>query len=246
MLLTDGAVAASDDLTIYESSIQAVASSLGIDLTGKLTLAKQHLTTRALIFLRRNGGDVFGSGNIVVTPELRHWLMVQTLAEAYRDAYHSDLNDRYGAKWKVYAKASEEAEQDFYGAGIGVVFSPLPRPGVPDVRLSAGSNPGAVYYVRTAWVGVNGDESAASDAAVLEAPAGYGFTVTPGAPPAGAAGFRVYAGDSEGACVLQTPTPQPLDEDWNLPPGALRAGAPAGDGQEPDRYILAEQRIWKG
>lgn len=246
MLLHDGAVASSDDLTMYESSIQAVASSLGIDLTAKLTLAKRHLATRACLFLRRNGGEAFDSEHVVLTPELRHWLMVHTLAEAYRDAYHSELNDRYGAKWKVYAKASEEAEREFYETGIGVAFSPLPRPRPPVVRLLAGPFPAAIYYVKTAWVGLTGDESAASEAVVVDAPGGYGFTVTPGPAPTGTAGFSVYAGTTEGTCMLQTPTPQPLDEEWHLPPNGLRNGALAGEGQEPDRYVSAEQRIWKG
>lgn len=246
MLLTDQPPLWLAELTHYESSIQTVASSLGIDLTAKFALARRHIGTKIEIFLKRNGSDGLDASNVVVTAELRHWLMLHTLAETYRDGYHSSLNDRYEAKWRLYASESLSAERELYDAGVGVVQEPVPRPHRPEAGLLAGTQPGATYYVTTAWVNAKGDESAASEFAVIDAPDGHTLTVTPGVPPASTAGWTVYVGTSDSNGALQTPTPLPIDTTWTLPPTGIRNGPGAGDGQQPDQYITVDRRIWKG
>ncbi len=246
MLLIDGPVAKFNDLTIYESSIQDVASALSIDLTGKLELAKRQVSTKVGIFLRRNGGEPFEIKNVVVTPELRHWLVLQALAETYRDAYHSELNDRYGAKWKTYVQESQEAETEFFEAGAGVVFAPVARPGTPDVRVTAGIHPANTYYIKTAWVNAAGEESAPSEPVVVDAPDGNDLQVGPSQSPANTAGWTIYVGTTEENCRLQTPTPLPIGQSWSMLTAGLRNGVLPGDGQDPEWYIVPEQQIWRG
>lgn len=74
--------------------------------------------------------------------------------------------------------------------------------GTPDpvglALASAGSLAAGSYEVSVTVLDADGRESGASDAAVLQVPAGQGITVTLPAPPAGAVSWRVYRSAADG------------------------------------------------
>ena len=245
MLLLDGPAATFNDLTLYESSIVDVAVALQIDLTKKIEVTTDRLYSKLRLFLKRNSDGQFSLENIVVTPELRHWLILRALAEVYRDAFHFELNDRYGAKWRAFVHESQEAENELYQIGVAVTNNPLRRPNPPSVEVIGGTEPARTYYVCTAWVSLSGEESAPSELVVADAPDASNVLVSPGETTDRVAGWVVYVGTSDGSFRLQTPTPLALGESWTVPEGGLRNGVLAGTGQEPDSYIVSQQRMWR-
>ena len=102
-LFTDGEVSSIEDLRGYDTQLLDVANVEGIDVTRKLQLAQEEIATEVTTLLGRlrlpgwlNAPP--DPGRVVVTPPLRLWHSYLALEMVYRDAYHSQLNDRYAAK----------------------------------------------------------------------------------------------------------------------------------------------------
>src|ERR1044072_4136716 len=92
-LFTDGPAATIEDLAAQDSQLLTLANAEGIDLTVKLGLAHEAVGLELEELL--SAGSSYRLGQVVVTPAVRLWHTHRTLELVYRDAYHSQLNDRY-------------------------------------------------------------------------------------------------------------------------------------------------------
>lgn len=126
-LFGDGNISSLEDLRAQESSILDVASSEGIDLGSKLTLAQHEISIELDEFLRRNLPDPNAASvdNVAATEPLRRWHCLRALALAFRDAYHNQLNDRYQGKYECYSKLALEARCQTFSRGIGIIRNPV-------------------------------------------------------------------------------------------------------------------------
>ena len=95
-LFTDGPASNIEDLTAQDSQLLNVANSEGIDVTVKLALAQEAIGIHLEGLLGE--GPHRSLRHVVVTPPLRLWHTYRTLESVYRDAYNSQLNDRYAGK----------------------------------------------------------------------------------------------------------------------------------------------------
>src|SRR5688572_19413579 len=119
-LFTDGNIASIEDLKDYESSVLQTANVEGIDVTAKLKLAHRDIGFTIAEHLARHGFKAPGDLNrVVVSEAILHWHSLQTLELIYRDAYNSQVNDRYLGRWKEYSKASSRAGATATSLGIG-------------------------------------------------------------------------------------------------------------------------------
>src|SRR5574340_877720 len=107
-LFTDGTMTSLEDLTAQDSGLLGVVGPEGIDTTKKLSLAQEELGVELAALLPRAG---VGLENVVVTSPLRLWHVFKTLELVYRDAYHSQLNDRYRGKWETYRDLAKWASE---------------------------------------------------------------------------------------------------------------------------------------
>ncbi len=238
-LFTDGTISTLEDLRSYESSIYDIASTERIDLSQKLVLAQRELEVELTSrFFRENLDDL---KRLVVTPPLQLWHLFHTLSLAYRDAHHSQLNDRYLGKWREYERLSKWALSNLLSTGAGMVGEPILQAPPPTLTAVAGEAGAEMYWVRAAWLGQNGEEGCPSEPGVLSAPEDYVPMVQAAEAPAAASGWNVYAGTAIDATRLQNSTPLPLGSSWTLPPTGLVAGRIAGFGQLPSTYRRIEQ-----
>src|SRR5579883_2891896 len=105
-LFTDGPPATVEDLVVLDSQLLTVANVEGIDVTQKLELAHQELGLELTAQLKRWGNyeewlwvSQYPKLNcVVVSPALKLWHSYRSLEMVYRDAYNSQLNDRYAGK----------------------------------------------------------------------------------------------------------------------------------------------------
>jgi hypothetical protein len=246
-LFTDGTISTIDELLAYESALLDVARTERIDLTVKLLLARQEIGIDLTAFLvERSSGSWQGwlgprleLGNIVVTEPLKKWHLFHTLALVYRDAYNSQLNDRYQGKWKEYDRLSRWASGALFRIGVGTVSDPVPQAARPVLGSAAGPQPEATYYVRVAWVSAAGEEGNPSELAVLSAPAGTLLVVEAVEPPANAQSWNVYVGVTIGDVTLQNGVPLAVGQTWTEPETGLERGRPPGTGQAPQSYLRA-------
>lgn len=253
-LFTDETLSTIDELLAYESSLLEVARTERIDLTVKLELAREELGIELTLFLvERGGGEWSGVvgpalelGNIVVTEALKKWHLFHTLGLVYRDAYNSQLNDRYQGKWKEYERRARWAERALYRIGVGVTGDPVAQAAKPVLSSVAGPLPGAVYYARAAWLNANGEEGNPSELAVLSTGANTLLVAETVNPPANAQTWNVYVGLSIGGERLQNETPMPVGQVWTEAATGLKQGRAPGTGQAPQWYLRATGGFSRG
>jgi hypothetical protein len=241
-LFTDGPAATIEDLAAQDSQLLNVANAEGIDLTVKLALTQEAIGLELEELLRQGSG--FRLGHVVVTPALRLWQTYRTLESIYRDAYHSQLNDRYAAKRDQFRELSRWAHERLLQAGVGIALAPVPRATGLDLQPATGELAAGVYYATMAWVGSGGEEGAASTPAVIEVSSG-GFTVTPPAAPDGMSGWNVFVGTAAETMTRQNGSPLAPGESW-LAASLSAFGARPSQGQSPSVTHMVVQVLQRG
>ncbi len=250
-LFTDGIISTIEDLRGYESSILNVARTEGIDLPVKLELAQQELEVQLASALSQWGnvdrsrvrGDL---SNVAVTLPLRQWHIFHSLALAYRDAYGSQLNDRYAAKWKEYDQLAKWSSRLLMDSGIGLVDDPVAKAQPPELSTSPGSGQPGTRYVRVAWLNSMGQEGCASDPVAMTVGEGSLLTARPVNAPANAAGWNVYTGEREEDTRRQNETMLAVGAIWTETREGPKDGPPPPKGQEPSQYIRIERILQRG
>lgn len=249
-LFTDRGISTSEDLRAYESSVLDVASTEGIELDAKFTLAAGEIAMELSAYLVRQ--DTASAGmrdlnNIVVTDALANWHRLLTLALIYRDAYNSQMNDRYLGKWKEYTALALKAGILFFDIGIGVSSDPVPKPADPICTLvNGGALLAANYRVQIAWQNRRGAFGAPSNSVSIEMPAGTLLAVTPVDSPPGMAGWAVFLGRLPGEGMRQNATPIAPGATWFMSISGLQNGPALVSNQRPDYYITRDRQLRRG
>ncbi len=246
-LFTDGNITTIEDLKAAETEILEVSGTEGIDLSAKLEGAAREVAADLTTFLLgEQESCAMDLKGVVVTPLLRQWHVMRTIADVYRDAYHHQANDRHKGKWELYEELARSAGFTLRQVGVGVVRSPISRAPKPDADGVPGAGPAGTYYVQVAWTGAGSIEGAASETLVVDVPPGDTLIVRGGDVPSAVEAWNVYAGTSEDSCTRQNASPLPVGATWVLSPAGIQPGASAGDGQDPDYYVRPSRRLQRG
>lgn len=240
-LFVDGPACTIEDLTDQDAGLLDVALGTNINVSTKMRLAVEEIGTDLKLWLNRPRpvlelpwGPTLQLRQVVVTPPLKRWEVMHSLALVYRDAYFSQLVDRYQAKWQEYANLATDARESFIASGFGVVNDPVVRATPPILSTTPGPQPGGTFYACVTWVNRENQEGAASEPASLAVQDGNLMTVGAISAPANAAGFNVYAGTSLAAMLMQNDVLLPANATYLYVPGQMTAGPLPGNGQEPD------------
>ncbi len=249
MLFTDSPAIAIEDLANYETGILDTAATEGINLTIKIVLAANEVGLQLqsqfapLGTMNNTPSSGLTLANIVVTPAMQLWLIYHTLELVYRDAYFSQLNDRYQAKWVEYQSLSTAAASQLFQIGIGTVLDPIPQATQPALSLVAGTLTAAKYFVEVSWMDVGGSEGAPSETTALDVPAGDTLQVQAVNAPAIAVSWNVYAGVTPDSLYLQNTIPLAPGASWIAPSsGLVASGQQPSSGQQPV-YLSPAPRI---
>ena len=241
-LFTDGPASTIQDLAAQDSQLLNVASAEGIDVTVKLGLAHETIGLEVEELLRRGSG--FGLSHVVVTPALRLWHTYRTLEFIYRDAYHGQLNDRYGGKRDQFQELSKWAYNRLLLAGVGVTLTPIPRARALDARPAGGALPAGIYYVSMAWVNAAGEEGSCCEPVSIEVTGG-GIEAGPAAAPAGGVGWNLYAGTAAETMTRQNGAPIAPGTSW-VTATLVESGIRPGDGQIPNLTHAVPRVLQRG
>jgi hypothetical protein len=248
-LFTDGPISTMDDLTAQDSSALDVASGEGVDLTRKLRLAQDEIgvdLTAVLSRLALPDGRVNTQvpdlGTVAVTPPLKLWHTLHTLELLYRDAFDSQLNDRYRGRRDQYHALSRWAADKLWQIGIGVVVNPVPRAAQPSIVVTNGSLLEGTYFVSVAWVSAQGDQGASSFAQPVSVDSAHGLVIDAGAAPAVAVGWNVFAGATEDSLHQQNSSLLGIGSTWYQGTAPATSGPAPGNGQSPS-YLRPAPRI---
>jgi hypothetical protein len=252
-LFVDGPASTTDDLTDQDSGLLDVAKNCGLNVSTKIRLAHEDIANDLRLWIDRPRpamdvvwGQSLRLEQVVVTPTLQQWETMLALSLVYRDAYFSQLVDRYQAKWEEYSKLAHRAYESFVASGVGLVNEPVAKANPPLLASMAGPQKGGSFYAGVAWVNGRGQEGAASDASAILIADGQLMMVNAADPPAGAIGFTVYAGTRLDGMFRQTSSPLPPDGTFTFVPGAVTGGALPGSGQRPDYVRPLVRRMLRG
>ncbi|HJT88481.1 MAG TPA: hypothetical protein VJ732_11510 [Bryobacteraceae bacterium] len=252
-LFTDGPPAGVEDLAAHDSQLLEVASGEGIDVARKISLAQQELELQLNQALHRLMGaeQPFwanpdpGVANVVITPPLTLWHIYRSLEMVYRDAYNSQLNDRYAGKRDEFHRLAKQSYEQLMESGVGMVWEPVPQAATPLVAAAPGALPDGTYYITMSWINAGGEEGASAVPAVI-AISQSTIEVQPLAPPARAAGWNVYIGQAPESMVLQNAGAIAAAEVWRQPAMLASAGRLAGTGQAPNYWKPVPRLIQRG
>lgn len=257
-LFTDPAVVTLADLLEYEASLAGVASSYGIDVDNKISLATNAISDKLMLWLLNSGASdpqwltrrLLGLSTVVVTPSLQRWICFESLSRVFAEAYNVQLNTRFQGKLTEYQQESKSACDLFYQSGLAIVYGPLPKPAMPLVSVQTGNLPAQSIFIQTAWVDPTGDESALSiaNASVLPDNSSFAVAMAEGAlgAPSTAAGWNVYVGNVSEDLTKQNEAPLAIGSTWQLPTSELQVGPNPIDGQAPAFYIALSKQIRRG
>lgn len=237
-LFTDGPISSIEDLRGHDTQILEVANVERIDVTKKLVLAQEEVAVELASLLERVAP---GSGieRVVVSPPLKLWHTYRALEMVYRDAYHSQLNDRYAGRRDEYHEMAKWARDKSIQSGVGMVADPIPQAAAPPVQAVGGGLADGTYYVGISWVNSAGEEGACSIPAVITT-SGSSFEVRHGNIPANAVGWHVYVGSGPQILLRQNGAVLFLGAAWTE--DSLVIGVAAGAGQKPG-YVQPIARL---
>lgn len=289
MLFTDSGILTIADLKRKVSDIQSVIDALKIASADKIAdaiednqvefsaanqLSSNVYFNPSRILGRYLYGEYtnlrFAAAQVVVTTELKRWLVFHCLETIYRDAYHQKKADKYEPLYTLYKGESAEAFRALKRVGIGYLTTPLPQPGAAGLtEVSGGALAARSYDIQLAWysataqpasntlsgpsvlqsLALTASNLANIDISALTPP--DGSTVSNGNTPyqlASASGWNVYAALTGSPLLLQTLTPLPIGtKTWTEPPSGLLSGtAPVGTGQLPEAFRLLPQTFNRG
>jgi hypothetical protein len=252
-LFADGVTCTIDDLTDQDSGLADVAKTCGINVTTKVRLAHEEIAAELHLWLdrKRPALDIVWAPalrieQVVVTSALRQWEVMMALSLFYRDAYFSQLVDRYQAKWEAYSKLTRTAYERFIASGMGLVNDPVAQAAPPLLGSVPGPQTGGTFYASIAWVNAAGQEGSPSVAASVTVADGNLMTVAASDSPAHVTGFNIYAGTKLDAMFLQNSTVLPGDIAFTYIPGTVVQGPLPGTGQGPDYLCPLVRTLLRG
>lgn len=248
-LFTDGAAASIEDLKGHDTQLLNVATVEDIDVTRKLELAHEELSIELTGLLEQamQSGQLAAPPaieQIVVTTPLKLWHVFRTLEMVYRDAFNSQLNDRYAGKRDEYHEMAKWAYSRLVQAGVGMASNPVRQATTPEPQPTAGGLADGTYYVAIAWTNAAGEEGATSTPAMIQV-SGGAFTVQPQTP-ADVKGWNIYCGTSLSTMTIQNgPTLAP-GQTWIQGDTLSTSGRLAGSGQMPSYRLPVPRTIQRG
>ena len=238
-LFTDGPISSIEDLLDHDTQLVVVAMVEGIDVTRKLALAQEEISIE-LVGLLDGVRRLRTLSEVVVTPPLKLWHTLRALEMVYRDAFHSQLNDRYSSRRDEYRGMANWAREKVMQSGLGMVTDPIPEAEMPELAATSGNLADGTYYVAMSWSNERGEEGACSHPAKIST-AGSSIAVSHGATPGGVSGWNVYLGSTPGRLIRQNDAALAVGVGWTAP-GVRLNGMPAGIGQAPG-YTLELARV---
>jgi hypothetical protein len=243
-LFTDGDVSSIEDLHGYDTQLLDVANIEGIDVTRKLELAQEEISAELGSLLGRLNAPP-APDKVVVTGPLKLWHTYLALELVYRDAYRSQLNDRYAGKRDEFHGMVKWAYDKLLQTGLGITDDPIPRAAPPFVQTCTGSLPDATYYVSVTWINAAGGEGTNSVPLAIST-IGGSFSVLPIPRPANGNNWNAYVGTSPQLLVLQNEFPIGPNQPWVQPDTIRTSGKQAGGGQAPDYLLPVPRRLQRG
>ena len=193
-----------------------------------------------------NQRRTIGVSDVVVSPQMKRWQALHTLALVYRDAFNNQLNDRYLAKWREYQALSKDGAVRTLSYGIGLVSNPIPEAPAPSLGTATGFGQGGTFYVQVTWVSATGAEGAPSLATASTVPVLNGLVVQAVNPPTVATGFNVYIGTcANGDDIAEFVAAGDRRNVHDAGRGA-DCGRAGGDGQAADYYITGGPMLRRG
>lgn len=243
-LLIDESTPTVSELLSVDGSLMDVAGAEGIDLEGKIAMARAEVLTKLQIFLMDQGEGPEAAESIVVTEPLRRWIMLSAIGLSYRDGHFRHLSDRYKEKWQLYENLAAAAKEDLMRMGVGRAANAIRRPAIGAMGTVPGSLSEGSYVLAASAVGADNAESEASEIASFYVTGPSGIRVDPPALPDAMLRWNLYAGRTADQLQKQNVMPLPGNDPFLLT--ELQSLGRPGLGQRPTVFTKEVRCIRRG
>lgn len=202
-LLTEQPVSCLPDWLAYDSKLAILSAQESASIEKKAELAQQEIQTEVLAFLLRNAGSSEAYSRslvdqVFVSEPLKRWHVSLTLSLYYADMASLQASQLHKEQSHYYLGRCEEARDQTFVTGLGIVQNPVPRGKAPEVAISGQEDEQRLVRGRVRFVGATGVEGTPSEEFVVRMPVVGTASLEILDWPDGAEGWRLYlAEDTE-------------------------------------------------
>ncbi len=252
-LLNEETISCLADWIAYESKLMVLSTQESASVEKKGELARNEIRTEVLAFLARNTtqGDAAIRklvDQVHVSEPVRRWHIYLTLSLYYSDLASLQASVLHREQSKYFELRADEARDQAFTTGLGIVSNPIPPATEPSIQLPAETDMDRLVRGRVRFLNAAGAEGAASaEFPVPMAVAGsVNGTVTLSFDelPEGVASWRLYL--AEDSDVFSSLAVAGFAAGFNvvLPPAFETVGPQLrNSGQMPDRYIRYSRNL---
>ncbi len=242
-LLTEQPISGLSDWMAYDSKLSILSEQESASVERKGELAQQEISTEVLAFLLRNSAvsDSTVRGlvdKVHVSEPIRRWHIYLTLSLYYADLASLQASALHREQSRYFELRADEARDQAFVTGIGIVNSPVPRGYAPNATLAGEEDTSRLLRLRVKFRDEAGAEGSASDEFVMRPPSSGALLLSFANLPTNVAGWQLFvAEDSDTFRALSDETFE-RDETVSLAPVFGPSGSNLRpDGQGPDRHI---------
>ncbi|GAB4370162.1 MAG: hypothetical protein OHK0021_13040 [Bryobacter sp.] len=247
-LLTEQPISNLAEWLVYDSKLAILSAQESASIEKKGEFAQREVQTEILAFLLRNTG--LGEAEcrrilpkIHVSEPLRRWHASFTLALYYADMASLQASALHRENSRYYETRSEEARDQTFVIGLGIVDQAVPRGVVPQISWVGEVDENRLVRGRVRLQDANGVEGTASDEFAVPLTLAGSTTLTIPSLPLGAHAWQLYL--AEDSDIFQAFTEAPIAGTGEVLLGTqlvLAGPTLSAAEQEPNRYLFHERR----
>jgi hypothetical protein len=248
-LLNEETISCLADWIAYESKLMVLSAQESASVEKKGELARNEIRTEVLAFLARNTSLADAAirrlvDQVHVSEAVRRWHIYLTLSLYYSDLASLQASVLHREQSKYFELRADEARDQAFTTGLGIVSDPIPPATEPLILLPAETDMDRLVRGRVRFLNAAGAEGAASaEFPVPMAVAGI-VTLRFDEVPEGVESWRLYL--AEDSDVFSSLAVNGFAAGFNvvLPPAFETVGPQLrNSGQMPDRYIRYSRNL---
>jgi hypothetical protein len=233
----------------YDSKLSILSAQESASVERKGELAQLEIQTEVLAYLLRNSG--LGDlqvrtlmGQVTVSEPLKRWHTNLTLSLYYADLASLQASELHREQSRYFDMRAEEARDQAFVTGVGVVNVVVPRGQVPNLNLLGEEDQDRLVRARVKFVGAADVEGTPSEEFPLRLPVSGATQVSFASLPWGVAGWRLYvAEDQDVFRALQVQAYGPAEVVTVPAAYSLSELRMNPEGQMPDRYLHISRNL---
>ncbi len=242
-LLIEQNISCLADWLAYDSKLGILSEQEAASVEKKGELAQREIQTEVLAFLLRNSSQDESLTRLLldratVTEPIKRWHIFLTLALYYADVASLQASSLHRDQSRYFELKADEARDQTYATGVGIVDVPVARGQVPEILSSNTEDSNRLIRARVKFQNAAGIEGSPSEEFSVRIPTTGNSTLRFTSLPNSVAGWRVYVSEDQSPFLALREQPYAPLEAVTIEPVYQTVPIYLNlEGQAPNRYI---------